>query len=310
MAYFIDAEHQKEPPELKYPSLDNSDSSSQDFINAMTSGAPALHFDGVLAVDNKQNAVWILSNQDTFDQTKRFVDSMDHPISQCELEAQIVRVNQEDLKSFETKPIQAVLKNHAGQLRYKFSVLTATSPGALQSALQKLISQGKVKVLNSPRLTTFNHLTGSLASATTTPTSVAVKDFTRDKNPPYAPLAFDSTDGYQIGRTTQLRAAFTPDINEAANTISVDLNISADEGISKYETHPKDSLSSHDQTIWFRNQVNPPLIAKINVEDNQTILITGLDTSMLGYDETGYGYKKDNVVIFLTVRIIHRNEMQ
>jgi type II secretory pathway component GspD/PulD (secretin) len=307
MAYFIDPQNQKEPPELKYPSLDNSDYSSQDFINAMTSGAPALHFNGVLAVDDKQNALWILSYQDTFDQTKRFVDFMDRPISQCELEAQIVRVNQEDLKSLETKPIQAVLKNHAGQLRYKFRALATNSQvklfATLQATLSKLVQQGKAKIINSPRLTTLNHSTGSLSSATTTPTSVAVKDFTRDKNPPYAPLAFDSTDGYQIGRTTQLRAAFTPNINEAANTISLDLNISADEGLSKYEALPKDSSSSHDQTIWFRNQVNPPLIARVNMEDNQTILITGLDTTLLGFDE-----KHDNVAVFLTARIIHRSE--
>lgn len=298
MAYFIDPKHQKEPLEFTIPSSTDSNYSSQDFINVTKSGAPELTFDGVLAVDDSQNTLWVFSSQKTFDQTKSFVSFMDHPIPQAELELQVVKVNKEDLDldSYQTHPIQPVLKSPSQHFPYKFSALTGNSQvrlfATLQATLDKWITQGKAKIIYSPRLTTINNLTGSLSTATTTPVFVGVKNL----NMPYVPLAFDSNDDYHIGQTKQLRTAFTPSINEAAKTISIDLDISADEGLSKYNANPKDAFS----TIWFRNQLNPPLVAKINVDDNQVILITGLDTTMLGYDE-----KHDNVAIFLTARILH-----
>ncbi|MEO6907607.1 MAG: hypothetical protein ABI210_06925 [Abditibacteriaceae bacterium] len=293
LAYLIDPEHQKEPLEPHNTSLNDPIYSSQSFQNDMKSGAPKLTFDGVLAVDNSQNALWVLSSQKTFDQTKSFVNFLDHPIPQAELELQVVIVSKEDLKSFEIKPIQPVLNNPSQHFPYKFSALTADS----RIALQEFVTQGKAKLINSPRITTLNHLTGSLTSATTTPIFVGIKNL----NEPYVPLTFDSENDYHIGQTKQLRTAFTPSINEAAKTISIDLDVSADEGLTKYNANPKDTFSRHDKTILFRNQLNPPLVAKINVDDNQLILITGLDTTMLGIDE-----KHDNVAIFLSARILHR----
>jgi type II secretory pathway component GspD/PulD (secretin) len=308
MAYFIDPKHQKEPIEFTIPKLTDPDYSVQNFLNATESGAPDLNFDGVLAYDT-QNTLWILSSQKTFDQTKSFVDFMDRPLSQCELELQVVKVSKADLKPFETQPMQAVLKNPYQNSPYKFSALAANSQvklfATLQATLSKLVQQGKAKIINSPRLTTINHLMTSISTANTIPVRLGVKN----ENNTYNPLPVDSESNYQIGISKRLLTTFTPDINEAAKTISIDLDLSADEGISQYNTNPKAS-SHRDKTIWIRDQLNPPLAAHINFRDGQTIEITGLDTSMLGYDEIGYGYKKDNVVIFLTVRILHRNETQ
>ena len=309
MAYFIDPKHQKEPTELVASSLGSLDSSPQNFVNAMISGAPELNFDGVLAYDT-QNTLWILSSQKTFDQTKNFVDFMDRPLSQCELELQVVKVSKEDLKPFETQPIQAALKNPSQDSPYKFSALATNSQvklfATLQATLSKLVQQGKAKIINSPRLTTINHLTGSISTANTISVRLGVKN----ENDTYHPLPIDSKSNYQIGISKRLLTTFTPDINEAAKTISVDLNVSADEGITPVETKYEKGFYAHTNTIWFRNQLNPPLVAHINFQDGQTIEITGLDTTMLGYDETGYGYKHDNVVLFVTARIIHRSDAQ
>jgi hypothetical protein len=222
---------------------------------------------------------------------------MDHPLPQAELELQVVKVSKEDLKPFETQSIQPVLKNQYQDSPYKLLELTADSRMTLQGTLRKLIQQGKATIINSPRLTTINHLPGSLSTYTTTPIFVGIKNL----NMPYFPLTFDSKVDYPIGLTTQLRTKFTPNINQGAKTMSIDLDISADEGFTEYIATPKNSFSSHDKTIWFRNQIDPPLVATIKVADNQVILITGLDTTMLGLDE-----KRDNVAIFLTARILHR----
>jgi len=48
------------------------------------------------------------------------------------------------------------------------------------------------------------------------------------------------------------------------------LDLSADEGISQYNTNRKES-SHRDKTIWIRDQLNSPLAAHINYRDGQTI---------------------------------------
>jgi len=304
MAYFIDPKHQKQPIEFKIATMYDPSHASQEQeeMDAMKSGAPELAFDEVLATDTR-NTLWILSSQETFDQTKNFVDFMDKPLIQCELEVQVVKVNNEDLKTLASQPIRPQPKNGSADSSYKFSVLNNFNVltkdhqwAGLQPLLIQLIAQGKAKILNSPHLTTLNHLTGSLSSATTTPVFLGVKG----ENNSYDPLVVDANNDYPIGIAKQLRVAFTPDINEAANTMTINLDVSADEGISRYKAYPDATSSYYNQTIWVHNQLDPPLVAKLNLADNQIIEITGLDTTMLGFDD-----KHDNVALFLTARIIH-----
>jgi len=303
MAYFIDAEHQKTPIEFSIPSRTEPDYSLEKFLTATTAGAPELTFNGTLAVDESQNTIWVLSDQNTFDQTQRFVDFMDRPLVQCELDLQVVKISKEDLASFKTSPLPAEThSNSVAPAPYQLRLLTAD----VQKTLQKLVAQGKAKVLNSPRITTLNHLKGTLSSTTTVPVSVGIK--TGETS--YAPLTFDTTDGKQLGHTTQFRTAFTPHINEATNIISLDLNISADDGINTYNANPqyvsanaKKGFADYGQTIWFHNRISPPLDVKLDVNNNQTILISGLSFPLFGLNEN-----QDNVALFVTSRIVRRAE--
>jgi|GEM_PF-5353880 len=299
MAYFIDPEHQKEPIEFKIPSLNDPHYSSQDFIQAITSGAPPLNFAGVLTVDTHQNTLWVLSDLPTFDQTKRFVEFMDHPLPQCELELQIVKVRQEDLTSLETKPLQPAPNSPSQHAPYQLSILTAESQLALQSRLHQLISEGKANILNSPRITTINHLRGSIASSRTTPVFIGIKN----EKTPSVPLAAGSIDDQPIDITSQLRTTFTPHINDSTDTISLDLHVSVNEGLSKLMTEPGKAFSLFHNTVWLRDRLNPPLVTTLNVKNNQTVIISGLDSTMLGFDKN-----QDQVALFLTVRIMRPAE--
>src|SRR5690606_34197554 len=103
-----------------------------------------------------------------------------------------------------------------------------------------------------------------------------------------------ATDGTQIGHISQFRTSFIPHINEAANTISLELNIAENEGITSFNA--KKRLTNIDPTIWFHDQLNPPLAVNLNVNDNQTILISGLNE------------KHEDIAIFVTTRIVRRAE--
>jgi len=291
LAYLIDPDHQKTPPEFQQHSpVFPEHYKRKMFTDPFAPFTPNQTFGALITPDDSSNVLWILSTQKSFDQAKRLIDFLDKPIAQVECELEVVKINDEDIETIPKGTFSYRLSTPTKNSPYKLSVISDDS----KVTLDKLVAQGKATILNAPRITVMDHLTSSLGSSMTSPITLGVKNAKGG----YDPLIDTPDKGHQIGLCKSFRVSVTPSIL-SGTLLDINLDVSVNEILCRMTnggTSTKDAL-------WIRNQIDPPLNVNLLLHDNQTVIITGLTAAAVGF-----GSKNDNIALFFTTRIMHRSE--
>ena len=155
-----------------------SGSSNQD-IPASAAATVALPqgVDNIVAID-AQNVLLVRGTDEGLDRIREIISVLDRPIPQVEIETRFVQITTQDANtfgiSFTRIPGQTIGSgttvignpqdiggNFTGGIAVNFTT------GQINVGLQAAINQGRAKVVNAPRVTTFNNLTAQVVSINT-----------------------------------------------------------------------------------------------------------------------------------------------
>lgn len=165
LAYWLDSAHQRIPFEYqeKFPRcLDDSVKNifTQNLPSEMFSPRPKWSkpsdqvFNGLLAADNATGDLWVFSDKYIFDNTQGRAAGFDHPHLRIDLKVEAIAGDAQTIKAFAD---------------IKSSSTTTTKSTEIQSQLDQLIAQAKIKVLASFHVAPLDGFTGSATSFVSTP---------------------------------------------------------------------------------------------------------------------------------------------
>lgn len=282
LAYWLDPVHQVRPSEYRrtLPASFYHYVNQQPVSLKVTPTFPNLSipnkdpFDCVLAADDSQNDLWVLSAQNVFNIIEILSDQLDKPVSRFEFEAQEVAITYEDLNALLQMPVL-----DASSYKPFFGETDPLKP-SFSAGLHQLIAQGKAKIISSPRLTTQNNFPGEIHTGTATPIaapgmpSFDVDRFMFSITPNHIDNGSDST--------TVTIASLTDKIRTTQPTPM---------GGTERWVDPLEFTKAGPRG-WFTTTVS--------LKENETVALSGFDTTSLGIDD-----KNQNVVWFVTMREVH-----
>lgn len=224
--------------------------------------------DNLIAID-PQNILMIRGTDEGIEKIREIVRILDRPIPQVEIETQFVSVNHNSINSFgllfsnarvngtPTDPSTNVTANPNGGI-FNLSVVK----GDLKATLNATINNGGGRVVNAPRVTTFNNLAAQLVSSTST--TIPTKQTVIIPNGNGTPITTEQIIYTTIPSGTTLTVI--PTINRDG-TITMTLN-------------PSVSLASPSTTVGspYPDISNQSITTSANIKDGDTLAIGGFRT--------------------------------
>ena len=287
LAYWLDSAHQVKPVEYRR----TLPTSFYHYVNQQPEAVkPAVafpnlsipnknQFDGVLAADDSENDLWVLSAQNVFNMIEILSSQLDKPASRFEFEVQEVAITTADLNGLLQMPAL-----DPSSFKPFFGEIDTLKP-TFQKEFHQLIAKGKARFITSPRVTTQNDFPGEIRTGNTTP------------------IAAPGIPTFDVNR---LMLSFTPyHIENGSDSTTVAIaalidKIRTTQLPPTVNTQPVvDVLGSSPAgpRTWFTTTVS--------LKENETVALSGFSSTSLGMMND----KNQNIVLFVTMREVH-DELQ
>lgn len=254
---------------------------------------------GIVSVSSvdAQNTLAIVGHPQSVAQLKTIIEGLDHPISQVEVAAQVVSIEEAELGQFGLNPTS--LDRNANQPQ----VLAKLAPADFQQRLDGLVGQGKAKQKNNPRMTLMNRLGGRLGQIISIPAQVklTVGEGPDNFQQELDALPQDITNGIlRVEQESSLRAkAVFLDKNTASLSLTAVKNLRATGSLQREERSAGGDFSERLK-VPLKTQEHSLIM---NVGDGQTMMVSGLYPE-LAEDKAS----PTNVITFVTVKFLRRSE--
>jgi len=286
MAYWIDPTHQPVPREYQnHFSLSNlSREQINQYIPEINAFEGSFHGQ-IIAAMNSQNALMISADQYDLDKDKKLIEAMDKPLQQVDVEGLLLLADPKILKTTPTRPLH-LLSPRPKDDSYNIALM----PGNADTLIKQLLSSGKIKQVNGPRVTAIDNFPAYIGSRTATPIELGISQT------PGLHLPIKSIGGQQIGLETDNIMKVIPAIN-ADGTVTMSLTLSFNASLVNYQAFS----SEQPDRIFIKSLNGGPITFDYTVKDNQSVLITGIDHLLTMGD-----YHPPSMILILTARVQHR----
>lgn len=137
---------------------------------------------GIVSIDARTNAVWIRDDQDHLKQIKKFIGQIDIPVKQVEIAARIINADDTFARELGIKfgTVQEGSKDknglsmgtpliETGTGHFNFAIAKLGNDMLLDMEISALESEGRGKVISSPKLITLNRQTAHIESGEDVP---------------------------------------------------------------------------------------------------------------------------------------------
>ncbi len=272
IAWWLDPAHQPEPIEFSQSRANNKKigvpnpkrAPGQEWNPGGEKAAPIVLPAGVEIVEvrDRQNALVVRGTAQGIKELRTIVAYLDRPLQQVEVEAQFVEVGAVDAARLLAEP-EPVVEPESNSTHYRASV-RQVRPN-FQNELKMLLAAKSAKLVNAPRLTTFNNMTATVQAMTTHLFSIG---------DPNAPRSKDEWS--LVGIETGVRLTCTPTINrDGTVTLAMEsplpLQMSLIRGVDV----------KGKSTVFFPYESKDRVQTVANIKDGGTIAIRGLERKIV-----------------------------